>query len=234
MTGTMAAPCSCSNTRLGRARTSVTSSSTWRPSSTPLTRLTVSGSVSIPAICSPQGTTSPRRAGTRRRFEQFDATVGLARLQVLHLNDSKYPCGSRRDRHDHIGRGWVGLKAFRRLLEDPRLRGAPDDSGNAEVAPRPGRGRRTRSRRRTESPDAALASGHLSRLSAVRRSALTLSANTSGVELEDARAGLPGVATQPGLHTRLREKRLSIPSPLGRQPVAATSRDASPPRRTRP
>ena len=63
--------------------------------------------------------------GYAQTFEQFDATVGLARLQVLHLNDSKYPCGSRRDRHDHIGRGWVGLKAFRRLLEDPRLAGLP-------------------------------------------------------------------------------------------------------------
>ena len=63
--------------------------------------------------------------GYVQTFEQFDATVGLSRLQVLHLNDSKFPCGSRRDRHDHIGRGWVGLKAFRRLLADPRLAGLP-------------------------------------------------------------------------------------------------------------
>lgn len=63
--------------------------------------------------------------GYVQTFEQFDATVGLSRLRVLHLNDSKFPCGSRRDRHDHIGRGWVGLNTFRRLLGDPRLAGLP-------------------------------------------------------------------------------------------------------------
>jgi deoxyribonuclease-4 len=46
-------------------------------------------------------------------------------LKVLHLNDSKKPCGSRIDRHEHIGQGHVGLAAFRRLLNDPRFRSRP-------------------------------------------------------------------------------------------------------------
>ena len=63
--------------------------------------------------------------GYAETFRQFEATVGMSRLKVIHLNDSKHPCGSRRDRHDHIGRGWVGLKTFRRLLRDPRLADLP-------------------------------------------------------------------------------------------------------------
>jgi deoxyribonuclease IV len=40
---------------------------------------------------------------------------------VFHLNDSKKPCGSRVDRHEHIGKGCLGLEPFRRLLNDPRF-----------------------------------------------------------------------------------------------------------------
>ncbi|HJO38714.1 MAG: deoxyribonuclease IV [Vicinamibacterales bacterium] len=58
-------------------------------------------------------------------FDAFESLIGLDRLHLLHLNDSKFACGSRRDRHDHIGRGWVGLKTFARLLGDPRLAGLP-------------------------------------------------------------------------------------------------------------
>ncbi|MEC7768501.1 MAG: deoxyribonuclease IV, partial [Acidobacteriota bacterium] len=63
--------------------------------------------------------------GYSRTFDDFEAQVGLDRLRVLHLNDSKHPCGSRRDRHDHIGRGWVGLETFGRLLQDPQLAQLP-------------------------------------------------------------------------------------------------------------
>ena len=63
--------------------------------------------------------------GYSRTFDDFEAQVGLDRLRVLHLNDSKHPCGSRRDRHDHIGRGWVGLETFGRLLQDPQLAHLP-------------------------------------------------------------------------------------------------------------
>jgi deoxyribonuclease-4 len=58
-------------------------------------------------------------------FKQFENTIGWSRLKVLHINDSKHPAGSRRDRHDHIGKGFVGLEGFGRLLRDPRLDGLP-------------------------------------------------------------------------------------------------------------
>jgi len=60
-------------------------------------------------------------AGYRDTFEQFDRLVGLERLKVFHGNDSKRPCGSRVDRHEHIGEGCIGLEPFRRLLQDSRF-----------------------------------------------------------------------------------------------------------------
>jgi len=59
--------------------------------------------------------------GLERTIRILDATVGLDRVFVLHVNDSKTPLGSRLDRHEHIGRGKIGLGAFRRILNDPRL-----------------------------------------------------------------------------------------------------------------
>jgi deoxyribonuclease-4 len=58
-------------------------------------------------------------------FEEFDRIVGLERIKVFHLNDSKKPCGSRVDRHEHIGKGCLGLGPFRRLLNDPRFSSHP-------------------------------------------------------------------------------------------------------------
>jgi len=60
-------------------------------------------------------------AGYRRTFEEFDRIVGLHRIRAFHLNDSKKPCGSRVDRHEHIGKGCLGLDPFKRLLNDPRF-----------------------------------------------------------------------------------------------------------------
>ena len=59
--------------------------------------------------------------------------VGLDRIKVFHLNDSKKPCGSRVDRHEHIGKGCLGLEPFRRLLNDRALRGAADAARDAEA-----------------------------------------------------------------------------------------------------
>jgi deoxyribonuclease-4 len=56
---------------------------------------------------------------------EFDAIVGLSHLRVIHLNDSKKGLGSRVDRHEHIGKGEIGLDAFRCLVNDPRLGGVP-------------------------------------------------------------------------------------------------------------
>jgi deoxyribonuclease-4 len=63
--------------------------------------------------------------GYEETFQQFGRLVGFDRLKLLHLNDSKKPLGSRVDRHEHIGQGFVGLDAFRRLLNDPRVCGVP-------------------------------------------------------------------------------------------------------------
>ncbi len=58
-------------------------------------------------------------------FGAFDRILGLHRLRVFHLNDSKRELGSRADRHEHIGRGVLGLEAFRLLLNDPRFADRP-------------------------------------------------------------------------------------------------------------
>jgi deoxyribonuclease IV len=58
-------------------------------------------------------------------FRQFGRLVGFARLKAFHLNDSKRPLGSRVDRHEHIGKGCLGLEPFRRILNDRRFRRLP-------------------------------------------------------------------------------------------------------------
>jgi deoxyribonuclease IV len=63
--------------------------------------------------------------GYRETFAAFDRLVGLDRVKVFHANDSKRPCGSRVDRHEHIGKGCLGEEPFRRLLHDTRFAGLP-------------------------------------------------------------------------------------------------------------
>ena len=63
--------------------------------------------------------------GIERTLENFDQTIGLKRLYLLHLNDSKTPLGSRKDRHWHIGGGYIGLEGFRTLVNHPLLRHLP-------------------------------------------------------------------------------------------------------------
>ena len=60
-------------------------------------------------------------ASIRKTFREFDRVVGLDRLAAIHLNDSKTACGSRVDRHEHIGKGKIGLAAFRFIMGDRRL-----------------------------------------------------------------------------------------------------------------
>ena len=59
-------------------------------------------------------------AGYAATMEHLERTVGLANVRVWHMNDAKAARGSRLDRHQHIGRGTLGLGPFRRLLNDPR------------------------------------------------------------------------------------------------------------------
>ena len=56
---------------------------------------------------------------------EFDRVIGLRRLRALHLNDSKNPMGSRKDRHECIGRGSLGLETFDRIVNHPALRDKP-------------------------------------------------------------------------------------------------------------
>jgi deoxyribonuclease-4 len=58
-------------------------------------------------------------------WTRFDDTVGRSRLRVMHLNDSKTPFGSRRDRHELIGEGSLGEEPFRRIMTDPRFDRVP-------------------------------------------------------------------------------------------------------------
>jgi len=63
--------------------------------------------------------------GYAETMTAFDHVIGLDRLKAIHLNDSKYPLGSRRDRHEHIGKGYLGEESFRHILNDARLDGLP-------------------------------------------------------------------------------------------------------------
>lgn len=62
---------------------------------------------------------------TKKMFAEFDRIVGLEHLVALHLNDSKPARGSRVDRHEHIGKGQIGLEAFRFIMRDRRFRRIP-------------------------------------------------------------------------------------------------------------
>jgi deoxyribonuclease IV len=64
-------------------------------------------------------------AGAKKTFREFDRVIGLDRLAALHLNDSKAALGSRVDRHEHIGKGKIGLEAFRFIMRDRRFRKIP-------------------------------------------------------------------------------------------------------------
>jgi deoxyribonuclease-4 len=59
--------------------------------------------------------------GLAQTLEFLERTVGFKNVPVWHCNDAKAACGSKLDRHQHIGQGTIGLEPFRRLLNDPRL-----------------------------------------------------------------------------------------------------------------
>ena len=65
------------------------------------------------------------KKGIRKTFREFDRVIGQDRLVAIHLNDSKTACGSRVDRHEHIGKGRIGLDAFRFIMRDRRFRKIP-------------------------------------------------------------------------------------------------------------
>lgn len=65
------------------------------------------------------------RDGYERTFSEFDEIIGIDLLAAFHLNDSKKEFNSRVDRHEHIGKGFIGVEAFRMLMNDKRFWGLP-------------------------------------------------------------------------------------------------------------
>jgi len=63
--------------------------------------------------------------GAEQVFAEFDRVIGIRRLNVLHINDSKAALGSRVDRHDNLGKGLIGLEAFRWIMNAPELERIP-------------------------------------------------------------------------------------------------------------
>ena len=59
--------------------------------------------------------------GYAETMDTFDRVLGLENLRAFHLNDSKRDLGTRVDRHDHIGQGFIGLEGFRNVVTDPRF-----------------------------------------------------------------------------------------------------------------
>ena len=64
-------------------------------------------------------------AGVKKTFREFDRVIGRNRLAAIHLNDSKTARGSRVDRHQHIGKGQIGLEAFRFIMRNRRFEKIP-------------------------------------------------------------------------------------------------------------
>lgn len=64
------------------------------------------------------------KAGLEATLEEFDALIGAGLIRVVHFNDSLSPLGSRVDRHQHIGKGRLGLEALGRIINHPKLRQA--------------------------------------------------------------------------------------------------------------
>ena len=63
--------------------------------------------------------------GYEQAFAELDRHIGLKRLAAFHINDSMKPLNSHVDRHEHIGKGHLGLETFQRLVNDPRFAGIP-------------------------------------------------------------------------------------------------------------
>lgn len=75
------------------------------------------------AFCAGYDLTTPQ--GLEKTLAELDREVGLERVALVHLNDSKFPLGSRRDRHEHIGQGYIGTEGFRLVVNHPALRDKP-------------------------------------------------------------------------------------------------------------
>lgn len=66
-----------------------------------------------------------KKSDYEKTFSEFDTVIGLDQIHLFHVNDSKKDFGTRVDRHEHIGKGFIGLDAFKFLVNDTRLREIP-------------------------------------------------------------------------------------------------------------
>lgn len=79
-----------------------------------------------------------REAGLEKMVDEIDSLVGVKLIKLIHLNDAKDELGSCRDRHEHIGKGRIGLEGITRIVNHPKLKDAafiletPKDSENAD------------------------------------------------------------------------------------------------------
>ena len=115
----------CWKPRPGRDRRSAGGSSNWRRSSTASQSPSGWASASTPATSSPPAIRLGTEQEYRATMAAFDRLVGLERVKAFHLNDSQPRARLRVDRHEHIGRGQLGLEPFRLLLNDRRFRDTP-------------------------------------------------------------------------------------------------------------
>jgi deoxyribonuclease-4 len=74
------------------------------------------------AHCLAAGCDVASERGLRETVRKAAAVLGFENIPVIHANDSKAPLGARVDRHEHIGKGYIGLDGFRRIVNHPRLR----------------------------------------------------------------------------------------------------------------
>lgn len=61
----------------------------------------------------------------KKTFEELDRVIGLAKVKLIHANDSMYPLGSTKDRHAHIGKGFIGENGFKAIMGYPGLKDVP-------------------------------------------------------------------------------------------------------------
>lgn len=61
----------------------------------------------------------------KKTMKKFEDLIGIDKLKIIHMNDSKKEFGSRRDRHEHIGKGHIGIEAFRNIVNDKSLKNIP-------------------------------------------------------------------------------------------------------------
>jgi deoxyribonuclease IV len=77
------------------------------------------------AHCFQAGYPIHTEAGLLGTVRTLDSTVGISKVRIIHANDSKTPFASHADRHQHIGKGAIGIEAFRRIVRHPKLRTIP-------------------------------------------------------------------------------------------------------------